>query len=116
MDLNDFHICDWDCFHKGKRPRYWRYVSYGACHWLVNFNLRLAELAEPKRKWRILTSEFHSTVFDGNETLFEMNLMAFGVSAQECYHLAVKDSDNRKAVELRIGQLYPTSLPLLRGK
>ena len=31
-----------------------------ACHWLVNFNLTLAQLVIPERKWRIVTGD-HST-------------------------------------------------------
>jgi hypothetical protein len=44
-----FESCNWDWGHKGPEPRYWRYVKHAACHWLVNFNLRLAQLAEPAR-------------------------------------------------------------------
>jgi hypothetical protein len=66
-------------------PRYWRYVKHGACHWLANFVLRLACLAEPKRAWRIVTSDKHSTVWDGARTLFEFNFQALGIDAQECW-------------------------------
>jgi hypothetical protein len=31
-------------------PRFWQYVKHGACHWLVNFGLRLAMLAAPARR------------------------------------------------------------------
>src|SRR5947208_3206055 len=75
----DFESCDWACSRRGRRPAYWRYVKHAACHWLVNFNLRLAMLVEPRRSWRILTSNEHSTVWDGEETLFDLNFLALGV-------------------------------------
>ena len=84
----DYETCDWDIGHPGRPPRYWAYVKHAACHWLVNFNLRLAGLAEPRRPWRILTSERHSTVWDGDRTLFDLNFSAFGISPQECFESA----------------------------
>jgi hypothetical protein len=84
----DFESCDWWLDHRGPQPRFWRYVKHSACHWLVNFNLRLAQLVEPDRPWRIITSENHSTVWDGDQTLFDFNLLAFGVPPDECFALA----------------------------
>jgi hypothetical protein len=81
----DIESCDWRIGHRGRPPRYWRYVKHGACHWIVNFCLRLATLVEPFRKWRILTSYEHSTVWDGRNTLFELNYLALGISAEECF-------------------------------
>src|SRR4051812_19826762 len=57
-----FESCDWDLGHRGREPHYWRCVKHGACHWLVNFNLRLAMLAQPRRPRRIITSPLHSSV------------------------------------------------------
>jgi hypothetical protein len=48
-------------------------VKHAACHWLVNFALRLAILAEPARPWQIVSSQAHSTVWDGQSTLFDCN-------------------------------------------
>ncbi len=81
----DYESCDWSRDHRGIEPRFWRYVKPSACHWLVNFNLRLAQLAEPKRPWRILTSDEHSTVWDGDGTLFDLNYLAMGIHADECF-------------------------------
>ncbi len=66
----------------------WKYTKHAACHWLVNFNLKLATLSEPKHTWRILTSPLHSTVWNGEDILFEFNFKAFGVKADECFELA----------------------------
>ena len=84
----DYESYDWGIEHRGPWPRYWRYVKQSACHWLVNFNLRLARLVEPGRAWRILTSDEHSTVWDGDQTLFEFNYLAFGIPPDECFRLA----------------------------
>ena len=70
------------------RYAYMNYVAHGACHWLVNFALRLAMLAEPDRQWRIITSDYHSTVWDGRNTLFEFNWQAFGELPEDCFHAA----------------------------
>jgi len=99
----DYESCDWWLGHKGPEPRFWRYVKHGACHWLVNFALGLAQLVEPKRQWRIITSDRHSTVWDGKQTLFEFNFLAFGISPDECFKLA-----NKKV--LRPGQRLKTYL------
>jgi hypothetical protein len=84
----EFESCDWSWDHRGPRPRFWRYVKHSACHWLVNFNLRLALLVEPDRPWRIVTSRAHSTVWDGDQTLFDFNFLAFGIAPDECFRLA----------------------------
>jgi hypothetical protein len=75
---HDFETYDWWQSHRGPLPRYWRYVKHAACHWIVNFTLHLAMLAEPQRTWRIVTSARHSTVWDGKRTLFDFNFQALG--------------------------------------
>ena len=55
--------CDWRFFdgegnlRRGRAPAFWDYSVHSACHWVVNFNLRLAELVEPRRPWRIVTAQ-----------------------------------------------------------
>jgi hypothetical protein len=90
-----FENIDWDYDedtgyfrHRGREPAFWAYTKHGACHWLVNFNLRLAQLTEPNRNWRIVTSKLHSTVWDGETTLFEFNFLAFGIPPDECFSMA----------------------------
>lgn len=83
-----FESCDWHCERKGRRPEYWNYVKHAACHWLVNFNLKVAQLAEPKKEWQIITSQKHSTVWDGNNTLFDFNFSALQVDPQEAFDMA----------------------------
>jgi hypothetical protein len=83
-----FENCDWWLNHRGPMPRFWSYVKHGACHALVNFNLRLAHLVEPSRPWRIVTSDEHSTVWDGETTLWDFNFLALGTAPRECLELA----------------------------
>jgi hypothetical protein len=101
---SDFESCDWQCEHKGRPPAFWRYTKYAACHWLVKFSLRLAEQVEPTRAWRIITSDKHSTVWDGDRLLFEFNFQAMGIPPQECFDLAYKE-------ELAPGKLRVVHLP-----
>ena len=76
---------------------------------LVNFNLILAQLAEPKKEWRIVTSQLHSTVWDGELTLFDLNgLVFFKDDAPECFIYAAFVPGSE---ELAIGELVKTVLP-----
>jgi hypothetical protein len=69
------HFETWDARTR-RRPPYWLYVKDLACHYLVNFNLRLAMLTAPEHPWRIITSNLHSTVWDGGDMLFDLNSFA----------------------------------------
>lgn len=83
-----YESCDWQFSKKGRHPEYWNYVKHSACHWLVNFNLEIAKIVEPNKEWRIVTSQKHSTVWDGEETLFDFNFSAFGIDPDEAFELA----------------------------
>ena len=121
-----FESCDWWLNHHPPHPRYWAYVKHAACHWLVNFALRLATLAEPNHSWRILTSDRHSTVWDGRSTLFDLNFSALSISPTECFQLAnVRELRPGKPLKVHLAEHYssaaitssrsPSSLQL-RGK
>jgi hypothetical protein len=105
----EFESCDWELSVRGRHPRYFQYVKHAACHWLVNFNLALAQLVEPKKAWRIVTSNAHSTVWDGELTLFDLNGMAlFEGGAPQCFRLAAFEQDGE---ELALGEFLETGLP-----
>lgn len=99
----DFEDVDRPRFLGARRHPYQDYVRTGACHWLVNFNLRLAMLAMPSGSWRIITSGNHSTVWDGCRTIFDLNYFALGLSAGECFRRA-------RGRELRPGSYLRTYL------
>jgi hypothetical protein len=84
--------CDYEIYdnreHAVSTPPYWRYVKEGACHWLVNFNLRIANLVLPDRQWRIINSDMHSTVWDGSTTLFDFLGQALFGNADETFDMA----------------------------
>jgi hypothetical protein len=84
MYPEQFDGCEWRLSQRGPQPRYWRYVAHSACHWLVNFALRLARLVEPDRPWRIVSSDRHSTVWDGEDLLFDLQFSALGVPPEKC--------------------------------
>ena len=88
----EFESCDWFADKRGRPPEYWKFVKAGACHFLVRFNLKLAKLVDPNRKWRILTSDLHSTVWDGENTIFEFNYYAFGIPADKAFEKAALGS------------------------
>jgi hypothetical protein len=88
MKPRDFESCDWPCDRRGRHPEYWAYVKHAACHWLVNHGLKLAERAEPKIPWRIVTSRAHSTVWSGEDLLFDFNFLALEVDPNEAWALA----------------------------
>ncbi|MCE9567287.1 MAG: hypothetical protein K8U57_35240 [Planctomycetes bacterium] len=98
---HDFESNDWHLDHRGRKPQYWKYVKHSACHWTVNFALRIANLAEPQRPWRIISSQAHSTVWDGQETLFDFNFQALGVTPDECFSVANQGS------HLAVGEYLP---------
>ena len=93
-------IC-WSDGRRGRKPAFWYYVKHSACHWLVNFTLRLAQLVEPKKRWRIITSVDHSTVWDGHDTLFDFNYQAIGILPGECFERAYDE-------ELKPGEFLET--------
>jgi hypothetical protein len=90
----DYDSCDWR-WDRGRQPAFWRYACHSACHWIVNFALELAKRVEPKREWRIVTSQKHSTVWDGNETLFDINFQGMAIEPEECWEWARKQLDSR---------------------
>ena len=112
----NYDRCDWRYLQedengdmkRGRHPAFWKYVCHGACHWLVNFNLRLAMLVEPNRKWRILHSEKHSTAWDGETTLFDMNMLALEVPPEECF----RDATYGRYRELVVGRYRRTYEPV----
>ena len=72
----------------GRPPRFWKLVKHGACHWLVNYQLMLAEAIMPEYDWCILTSDDHSTVWNLHGLLWDANFLALKISPQEAFDRA----------------------------
>ena len=66
--------------------------GHRACYWEVNLALRLAMLVEPNDEWRIISSDEHSTLWDGHHTLFELDRgfsdPKHGIPPESCYWTA----------------------------
>jgi hypothetical protein len=92
--------------HHGPFARYRWYTKHGACHWLVNFTLRLATLVLPSRSWRILTSNHHSTVWDGKKVLFDFNCFLMDFPVDKCFERA-NDQELAPGAYLEVGFAEP---------
>jgi hypothetical protein len=73
---------------RGQCPHYWSYAVPAGEHWIANFALETAMLVEPRRRWRIITGEFNSTVWDGRVTLFDFTHQALGRDPARCFNSA----------------------------
>jgi hypothetical protein len=51
---------------------YRAYILDLACHWLVNSQLRLAQLVLPNMQWRIIASRQNHTVWNSDGLLFDL--------------------------------------------
>lgn len=107
-----YESCDWWLALQGRKPAYLQYVKHGACHWLVNFNLKLAQLAEPNYAWRIVTSDLHSCVWNGlaNEAgvLFDINFYTMKVPVEETIEMTLMHDSVQI---LKPGKLLKTYVP-----
>ncbi|MEJ6603016.1 MAG: hypothetical protein QNL51_10635 [Opitutaceae bacterium] len=59
-------------------------------HHLVDLALHVATTVEPKRRWRVIGSDDHSTVWDGKDTLWDLNYTALGIDPDEAFKIATK--------------------------
>ena len=73
-------------------PPFWDWVCGGACHSLVPLYLWVAQQAEPTTPWRIISSDAHSTVWDGGSTLFDPIFEAMGIEPTEAFRRAGGDA------------------------
>jgi hypothetical protein len=97
-ELRPWHYdsCDWRWDHgrPGPNPSFWDYTCHSACHWTCSLHLWVAKHVQPDLPWRIVTSDRHSTVWDGAETLWDGNFLALGVPADEAWELAAEQPDS----------------------
>jgi hypothetical protein len=84
----DYEDWPWLLARQDGSPAFWKLVKHGACHWLVNTNLLLAQRVAPNRNWRILHSDAHSTVWDGVSTFFDLNFKALRIAPSQTWKLA----------------------------
>ena len=84
-ELWDWDIGWWRYSRIGRPPAYDNYVCHQACHWVVNTLLYSATNAFPKKQWQIITSDKHSTVWDGKVTFFDLNYLAMQITPEVCF-------------------------------
>ena len=63
--------------YSGNVPEWFRYVKLGASHWTANFSLKVAMRVAPEKRWHITRTLSHSSVWDGENTVFDIYGMAF---------------------------------------
>ena len=91
-----YDTCGWrwadpGCGRPGRKPAFWDWACYRACHWVANANLRVISQLEPEHNWRIATSIEHTTLVDlDRKLMFDTNFLAMGISEKECWKSAVK--------------------------
>lgn len=69
-------------------PPFWGWVCEGACHKLVPLYLWIVRQVEPAAAWRVITSDAHSAVWDGQLRLFDPIFEAMGIQATEAFRRA----------------------------
>jgi len=96
-----WHDGDWRFGHGRRIPEWWDYACGKACHWIVDLALFVAQSKLKSEEWRIVSSQKHSTVWNGdceNPLLFDINFLALGVPAKEALSLAATGR------ELKVGK------------
>ncbi len=68
-----FDSCDWRWGRIGRPPLYDNWICHAACHWIANINATVIMQAFPDRDWRVINSIYHSTVWDGKDTIYDTN-------------------------------------------
>jgi hypothetical protein len=88
-----FESSDWlyNLGRRGRRPDYFKFVKSMWCHWSVNVSMVALKEADPKTPWRIVVSDEHSTIWDGESTLFDILFEAKELDASEAWSLATSD-------------------------
>lgn len=98
---SDFDSCDWRTRYR-RAPDYWKYVTHGACFWVVDLNLYLAKKILPDEIWVIVTSSKHALCWNGDDLLFDTNFLALGVPVEEAWKLAACQPDS----EILLNEYY----------
>eukprot|EP01043_Picozoa_sp_COSAG02_P027184 COSAG02_NODE_1591_length_11781_cov_861.345403_2_plen_341_part_00 len=76
------------CSRQYADPPFWGWVCGGACHSLVPLYVWIVQQVDPTAAWRVITSDAHSTVWDGGGRLFDPIFEAMGVEATEAFRRA----------------------------
>lgn len=83
----DYDSCDWRLDHRGRRPAFWDWVCYGACHWMAPIYLLVIRRARPGENWSLLSSPNHATVYY-RDLIFDPQYEALGLTPDEAWKMA----------------------------
>jgi len=87
----DYDCSDWRCNHRGRRPAYWDWICYEACHWMAPVYLLVIRRALPGWSWSMLSGPSHTTIFCG-DYIFDPQYEALGLTANTALKQAKKKS------------------------
>ena len=62
---------------QGRQKWYYDFVCHGGCHALATLHLYVAQRVYPNKAWRIVSGEDHTTVWDAERTVFDLQWQAF---------------------------------------
>lgn len=97
----------------GQRKSWWHdFVCWGACHYLAPMHLYVAKQRWPQYDWRIVRSDTHSTIWDGQERIFELNWRAYNdLSASEVLATSTEAHSKYELSDLSFSLDIKTSMP-----
>eukprot|EP01052_Picozoa_sp_SAG31_P023244 SAG31_NODE_1904_length_6952_cov_15.030498_1_plen_103_part_00 len=68
-----------------ENPEWMNFVCDMACHRLALLHHFVVATLEPEVPWRIISTDGHSTVYDGARRIFDPNFEARGIPAVEAW-------------------------------
>jgi len=86
-----YDSCDWRWMtnKRGRKPAFWDFACHSACHWVNAWAMAcICSEMYTEGRWRIVKSDKHTTIWDGDKTLFDINFLALGISPEETWELA----------------------------
>jgi hypothetical protein len=96
-----FDETDWRT-EQPEKP-YYKWTCSESCHWISNVNLLVAMFYQPEREWRLIKSREHSTVWDGETTIFETQFLALGIPVEETINII--NNSKIGATEYTVGRI-----------
>jgi hypothetical protein len=80
---------------RGRMPAFWDFACQSACHWVNAWAMEcICSEMYTEFRWRLVTSDKHTTIWDGDKTLFDINFLALGISPEEAWELAACQPDS----------------------
>jgi hypothetical protein len=92
----EFDEADWARTHQ-----YHAWVCSASCHFMCNVNLAVLKIYQPEKDWKLIFSRKHSTIWDGDHLIYDMQSLALGFTACQ----VVNTINNHNAVELPVGRI-----------